>query len=120
MIMALIFCSATSSRRIVLQRHGITRTSLNRSKFWSHLAKVQSDRKPWKKSKRRLKPCQRSERRLRKRYMTKVIREACLTDYLEFLCYWIEESLAEYKKNPLAYNSYVQELSILNKIVDVD
>ena len=28
MIMALIFCSATSSRRLVSQRHGITRTSL--------------------------------------------------------------------------------------------
>ena len=36
--------------------------------------------------------------------MTKpiIIREECLTDYLEFRLYWIEESLAEYKKNPLA------------------
>jgi len=50
--------------------------------------------------------------------MTKLIREECLTDYLEFRLYWIEESLAEYKKNPLAYKSYVQELSILRKIVD--
>ena len=49
-----------------------------------------------------------------------IIREECLTDYLEFRLYWIEESLAEYKKNPLAYNSYVQELSILRKIVEVD
>ena len=54
--------------------------------------------------------------------MTKpiIIREECLTDYLEFRLYWIEESLAEYKKNPLAYNSYVQELSILRKVVEVD
>ena len=49
--------------------------------------------------------------------MTKpiIIREECLTDYLEFRLYWIEESLAEYKKNPLAYNSYVQELSSSGK-----
>lgn len=52
--------------------------------------------------------------------MTKLIREECLTDYLEFRLYWIEESRAEYKDNPVAYNSYMQEYSILRKIVEVD